>query len=69
MRKKPFWIPLITAFATIGIVYVIGNLLDISFLKFTISQDAIEFQLLPIAIGVAVAFGMEYWLRHKNRYN
>ena len=54
--RKPFWIPLITAFGTMLVLYIIGFIANVNFLVFTISSTYTEIALLPIVAGLFVAF-------------
>ena len=49
-------IALIVAFGTMILLYVIGYFANIEFLKFEISSTHSEISLLPIAVGIIVAF-------------
>ncbi|MEK5186768.1 ATPase [Solibacillus sp. FSL R5-0691] len=62
---KVFWIPLISSFATIAVLYFIGYLADINFLIFKISLSHTEIALLPIFVGAAVGIITERMLKRK----
>lgn len=65
--KKPFWIPLITAFGTMIILYVIGSIMNYPPLAFKLSLSYSEISLFPIAIGVIVGFITEWLLKLSHR--
>ncbi|WP_223700006.1 ATPase [Sutcliffiella deserti] len=54
--SKSFWIPLMTSFGTMVLLYLIGYIADIDFLIFKISLEHTEIALLPIAVGLLVGF-------------
>ena len=49
-------IALIVAFGTMILLYVIGYFTNIEILKFKISSTYTEISLVPIAVGLIVAF-------------
>jgi hypothetical protein len=49
--SKSFWIPLIAAFGTMILLYIIGFITNIDFLVFKYSLSYTEISLLPILHG------------------
>lgn len=62
---KEFWIPLLTSFATIAVLYFIGYVANLDFLIFKISLSYTEIALLPIFVGAAVGIITERMLKRK----
>lgn len=54
--KKPFWIPFIAAFGTMILLYLIGFIADIGFLRFIISDSYMEVSFTPILVGILIGF-------------
>jgi len=54
--SKPFWLPLISSFGTMILLYIIGYIGNIDFLMFLISPSQIEISLLPIFVGILMGF-------------
>jgi len=63
--RKPFWIPLIAAFGTMIVLYLIGFLAKIDFLVFKVSSSYTEISLLPIFVGIGVGFISEKIVKSK----
>ncbi len=62
---KYFTIPVIAAFGTMILLYIIGFIAQIDFLKFKITSSSTEIALLPIFIGLIVAVIVERLLKSK----
>lgn len=62
---KVFWVPLISSFATMAVLYFIGYLANLSFLIFKISLSHTEIALLPIFVGAAVGIITERLIKRK----
>lgn len=62
---KVFWIPLISSFTTMAVLYFIGYLADLNFLIFKISLSHTEIALLPVFVGAAVGIITERMLKRK----
>ena len=63
--RKPFWIPLIAAFGTMLVLYLIGFVGKIDFLAFKVSSSYTEIALLPIVLGIGVGFISERIMKSK----
>ena len=63
--RKPFWIPLIAAFGTMIVLYLIGFLAKIDFLVFKVSSSYTEISLLPIFVGIGVGFISEKFVKSR----
>ncbi len=62
---KSFWIPLMVSFGTMILLYIIGFIADIGFLKLKITLSDTEIALLPIIIGVLAGFISERIIKSK----
>lgn len=68
MKNKSFWIPLLSSFGTMALLYLVGFIFNLSFLKFNISLNgSLEIALLPIAIGIVVGFLAERIVKVQNK--
>ena len=65
--SKSFWIPLIASFGTMILLYIIGFIANIDFLKFKVSFSYTEISLLPIAVGILVGFLSERIIKLKSQ--
>ncbi|MGF3104654.1 ATPase [Rossellomorea sp. DUT-2] len=61
-----FWLPLIAAIGTMVLLYVVGFIGKIEFLVFKISSSDTEIALLPIVVGIVVAFVSDRIVRPKS---
>lgn len=62
---KSFWIPLIIAFGTMGLLYLMGFLAEINFLVFKWSSSYTEVALLPIGVGLLLGYISERIIKLK----
>lgn len=62
---KVFWMPLISSFITMAVLYFIGYIADLNFLIFKISLSHTEIALLPVFLGAAVGIITERMLKRK----
>ncbi|ULT57394.1 hypothetical protein L1999_02030 [Neobacillus drentensis] len=75
MKKKLFWFPLLAALLSIGILYTIGNVFEISFLswnKENPSEEVIfeaEGSAIPVIVGFIVGFITKLILKSKHKGN
>jgi hypothetical protein len=53
--KKTTWIPLVSGFMTMTVLFIMGSLADIPFLLFNIGPSFIEISFLPIIFGFLAA--------------
>jgi len=68
MKNKSFWLPLLVSFGTMALLYLIGFIFKLAFLKFQISLNgSFEIALLPIAIGIVVGFIAERIVKTRNK--
>ena len=65
--SKSFWIPLMASFGTMILLYIIGYIADIDFLKLKISLSYTEIALLPIVVGMLVGFISERIIKMKSQ--
>ena len=65
--SKSFWIPLMASFGTMILLYIIGFIADIDFLKLKISLSDAEISLLPIVVGMLVGFISERIIKLKSQ--
>ncbi|MEK4487992.1 ATPase [Psychrobacillus sp. FSL H8-0484] len=74
--RKSLWFPLLSSFGTMGLLYLIGFIFDLSILEFKIFQNEplkdgslldAEIALLPIAIGLVVGFIVERRVKVQNK--
>ena len=65
--SKSFWIPLMASFGTMILLYIIGFIADIDFLKLRISLSDAEISLLPIVVGMLVGFISERIIKLKSQ--
>lgn len=63
--KKPFWIPLLSAFGTMIVLYAAGYFFNIGLLQLYVSFTYTEISFLPIAAGIAVGFLSEFVIRRR----
>ncbi|MDT9025521.1 ATPase [Rossellomorea yichunensis] len=63
---KLFWLPLIAAIGTMVLLYIVGFIGNIEFLVFKISSSDTEIALLPIVVGIVVAFGSDRIVRSRS---
>lgn len=54
--KKYYMVPLILSFGSMALLYLIGFIFDLEFLVFKITPSSTEVALLPIIIGLLIAF-------------
>ena len=54
--KREYMIPLILSFGSMALLYLVGFIFDIDFLVFKITPSRTEVALLPIIIGLLIAF-------------
>lgn len=54
--KKEYMIPLILSLGSMAFLYLLGFIFDIDFLVFKITPSSTEVALLPIIIGLLIAF-------------
>ena len=54
--NKEYMIPIILSFGTMALLYLVGFIFDIDFLIFKITSSRTEVALLPIIIGLLIAF-------------
>ena len=54
--KKEYMIPIILTFGSMALLYLVGFIFDIDFLIFKITPSKSEVALLPIIIGLLIAF-------------
>ncbi|WP_338473042.1 hypothetical protein R4Z10_10140 [Niallia sp. XMNu-256] len=72
--KKGIWFPLLAALLSMGILYTIGNIFDISFLSWSFYKEnpskGVLFEaggsLIPVIIGIIVGFITERILKNKH---
>ncbi|MDX8366595.1 hypothetical protein [Cytobacillus sp. IB215665] len=77
MKKKLFWFPLLAALISVGILYTIGNIFEISFLSWQFYKEnpseGVIFEtggsFIPIIIGFIVGFITERILKNKHKRN
>jgi len=75
VKKKLFWFPLLAALLSIGILYTIGNVFEISFLIWNFYEEnpseGVIFEaggsVVPIIIGFIVGFITERILKNKHK--
>lgn len=73
LKKKLFWFPLLAAVLSMGLLYSIGNIFEISFLSWSFynenPSEGIAFEaggsLIPVIIGFIVGFITERILNIK----
>ncbi|SDN67072.1 ATPase [Bacillus sp. OK048] len=65
--SKSFCIPLMASFGTMILLYIIGFIADIDFLKLKISLSDTEIALLPIVVGMLVGFISERIIKLKSQ--
>ena len=65
--SKSFWIPLMASFGTMILLYILGFIADIDFLKLKISLSDAEISLLPILVGMFVGFISERIIKLKSQ--
>ena len=65
--SKSFWIPLIASFGTMILLYIIGFIADIDFLKLKISLSDAEISLSPIVVGMLVGVISERIIKLKSQ--
>ena len=63
--NKTTWIPVVLAFGTMALLYIIGYVADLDILEFKISSSRTTFSLLPIAVGLLVAYISERMMKSK----
>jgi phosphoglycerol transferase MdoB-like AlkP superfamily enzyme len=63
---KLFWLPLIAAIGTMVLLYVVGFIGNIELLVFKISSSDTEIALLPIFVGIVVAFVSDRIVRSRS---
>ena len=54
--NKEYMIPLIISFGTMALLYLVGFIFEIDFLIFKITTSRTEVALLPIIIGLLIAY-------------
>lgn len=54
--KQEYIIPLILSFGSMALLYLVGFIFDIDFLVFKLTPSRTEVALLPIIIGLLIAF-------------
>jgi hypothetical protein len=64
---KSFWIPLVAAFGTMILLYIIGFIGNNDILIFKVSFTYTEISLVPIVIGILVGFISERIIKLKSR--
>jgi hypothetical protein len=79
VKNKLFWFPLLAALLSIGVLYTIGNVFEISLLRWNFykenQSEGVIFEaggsVVPIIIGFIVGFITERILKnkHKNDHN
>lgn len=65
--SKSFWMPLLTSFGTMILLYLIGFVANIDFLVFKVSLSYSEISLLPIIAGILVGFISERIIKLKSQ--
>lgn len=65
MMNKTLLIPLMLAFGTMALLYIIGFVANIDILEIKVSSSQTEIALLPIAVGLLVAFISERFIKFK----
>ncbi|AXI09257.1 hypothetical protein CUC15_10085 [Oceanobacillus zhaokaii] len=77
MKKKLFWFPLLASLLSIGILYTIGNIFEISFLSWNFYKEnpseGVIFEtggsVIPVIIGLILGFITELILKSKHKRN
>lgn len=77
MKKKIFWFPLLAAFLSIGILYIIGNIFEISFLSWNFYKEnpseGIIFEaggsVIPVITGFIVGYITERIIKNNHKSN
>ena len=77
MKKKIFWFPLLAALLSMGFLYAIGNIFEISFLSWNFykgnpSEGVLfeaGFSVIPVIIGFIIGFITERILKIKHKDN
>lgn len=54
--KKSFWMPFIVACSTMILLYLIGFIANIDFLRFTISDSSMKISFVPIIVGIVIGY-------------
>lgn len=65
--SKEFWFPLLMAFSTMLLFYLIGYVVDSEMLIFKISSSYTEISLMPIVFGLLVGFITEKIVKKNNK--
>ncbi|QOY38079.1 ATPase [Anaerobacillus isosaccharinicus] len=65
--NKPFWNPLLASFGTMILLYTIGFIADINFLKIKISPSYTEISFLPVIVGLLIGFITERMIDYKSK--
>ncbi|WP_175072809.1 hypothetical protein [Terribacillus sp. AE2B 122] len=75
MKKKAFWLPILSSFLVMVLLYTIGNIFEISYLSWTFYKenpsDGVVFEaggsLIPVLIGLIIGFVLEGILKNKQK--
>lgn len=63
--SKPFWIPLLVAFGTMIVLFIIGSMANIQILVFKLSPTYTEIAFLPIIVGILFGFISERMIKYR----
>ncbi|RLL39984.1 hypothetical protein D8M04_19560 [Oceanobacillus piezotolerans] len=77
MKNKLLWFPLLASLLSIGILYTIGNIFEISFLSWNFYKEnpsegvifEAEVSVIPVIIGLILGFITERILKNKHKRN
>ncbi|PAD33788.1 hypothetical protein [Terribacillus saccharophilus] len=75
MKKKAFWLPILSSFLVMVLLYTIGNIFEISYLSWTFYKEnpaeGVVFEaggsLIPVLIGLIIGFVLEGILKNKQK--
>ncbi|MFJ6411281.1 hypothetical protein ACIQLG_00620 [Terribacillus saccharophilus] len=75
MKKKAFFLPILSSFLVMVLLYTIGNIFKISYLSWTFYKEnpseGVVFEaggsLIPVLIGLIIGFVLEGILKNKQK--